>query len=52
MGNAISRRSTGDVLVICADANASLVRNNPTRNDDVSYASVGSYGFEYTNVVG
>ena len=24
----------------------------PTRNDDVAYASIGSNGIEYTNVVG
>jgi hypothetical protein len=40
----------GGVLVICANVNASLGRNNPTRNDDVTYASVGSHGIEYSNV--
>ena len=52
LANAINRRSTGDVLVICADVNASLGRNIPTRNDDVTYASVGSYGIEHINAAG
>ena len=52
LANVMNRRSIGDVLVICADANASLGRNNPTRNDDVTYASVDSHGIEYNNVVG
>jgi len=52
LANAINRRSIGDVLAICADVNASLDRNNPTRKDDVAYASVGSHGIEYTNAAG
>jgi hypothetical protein len=52
IANAIRRRSIGDFLVSCVDANASLGRNNPTRNDDVAYASAGPHDIEYTNVVG
>ena len=52
MANANNRHSIGYVLVIFSDANASLGCNNPTRNYDVSYASVGSHGIQYTNDVG
>ena len=52
LANVISCRLIGDVLVICANANAGLDRNDPTRNENISYASVGSHVIEYTNVVG
>jgi hypothetical protein len=52
LANAINRRSIGDVFIIYTSANASLGRNNPTWNDDVSFASVGSHGIEYTDIVG
>ena len=52
MANVINRRSIGDVLDICANVNASLGRNNPTRYDDATYASVGSHGIDYSNGVG
>jgi hypothetical protein len=52
MENTISSRYIGDFFAIYAYADTSLGRNNPTQNDDVSYASVGSHGIEYTNVDG
>jgi hypothetical protein len=39
--SAISRRNLGDILVICADANASLDLIDPKRNDADIYTTVG-----------
>ncbi len=41
---AINRRNVGDVIVICADANASLGRNNPTSRNGLTYTFIGSRG--------
>jgi hypothetical protein len=41
-----------DVLVIYADANASLGQNEATRHTDITYASIGSHDINYVNVAG
>jgi hypothetical protein len=48
----INRRTDGDVIVICADVNASLGRNNPTSKNGLAYTSISSHGINYINVAG
>ena len=44
ISSAISRRYFGDILVICADANASIGKSGYKRNDANIYTIVGLYG--------
>ena len=45
---AINRRTPRDVIGICADANASL-GTIPISKNNLTYASIGSYGINYIN---
>ena len=47
----INRCTDGNVIVICADANASL-GTNPTSKNGLVYTSIGSRGISYTNNAG
>jgi len=52
LSSAISRRKPGDILVICADANASLGRCEHKGNDDDVYTVVGPHGLDFINSAG
>jgi hypothetical protein len=52
LSSAISRRNHGDILVICADANASLGRSDPKRNDADIYTTVGPYVINHVHLSG
>jgi hypothetical protein len=48
---AINHRTAGDVITICADANASL-GTIPTSKIGLTYTSIGSHGINYINDAG
>ena len=51
----ISRRHFGDILIICADANASLGRSNFTskqNNTDTISSAIGPHEFNHVNAAG
>ncbi len=52
LSSAISRRSPCDILVICADAIASLGRSDPKHNDADNYTTVGPHGINHVNLSG
>jgi hypothetical protein len=55
LASSISRRHFGDILIICADANASLGRSNSNskqNNTGTLTSAIGPRGFNHVNVAG
>jgi len=55
LATSISRRHFEDILIICADMNASLDRRNfnfKRNNSDILTLAIGPHGFNYVNVAG
>ena len=49
LATTIARRNIGDILIICADANASLGRRDPKRKNDDAFTEVGPHAIDYAN---